>query len=129
MGELADEMKKFVDLFWYYVGAFGMFAVLLSGLAELGTQRGSLLSDLPFAAAILMTGLCMYYRPAAPKRVALFGLLTLLGSGLIGSLTGTEDAHALIPLLTTWMVGMLFAFLVVRFQLDRKLRAAIPHRS
>ncbi|KZN24944.1 hypothetical protein A4G99_10345 [Haladaptatus sp. R4] len=120
-------MGKFADLFWYYVGAGAVFTPLLFIGPGGGYDR--LLSDLPFAAAILTTGLCLYYRPAAPKRVALFGLLTLLGSGLIGSLTGTEDAYALIPLLTTWMVGTLFAFLVVRFKLDRKLRAAVPHRS
>ncbi|MCO8246834.1 MULTISPECIES: hypothetical protein [unclassified Haladaptatus] len=127
MGEFTEEMGKFADLFWYYVGAGAVFTPLL--FIESGGGYDSSLSDLPFAATILMTCLCLYYRPENPKRAALFGWLTLIGGGIVGSLTGTESIQPLAPTLAKWLVGMLFAFVVVRFELDRKLRAAIPHRS
>ncbi|WP_231185751.1 hypothetical protein [Haladaptatus sp. DYF46] len=127
MGEFADEMGKFADLFWYYVGAGAVFTPLL--FIESGRGYGSSLYDLSLGATILMTCLCLYCRPEKPKRVALFGLLTVLGISVLGILTGTEGVRAPDPTLAKWAAGMLFAFLVVRFQIDKKLRAAIPHRS
>lgn len=127
MGEFADEMGKFADLFWYYVGAGAVFTPLL--FIGPGGGYDSLLSDLPFAAAVLMTGLCLYYVPLhrnAPR--CSVGWHSSEG-GIVGSLTGTESIQPLAPTLAKWLVGTLFAFLVVRFKLDRKLRAAIPHRS
>ncbi len=123
MGEFADEMGKFTDLFWYFIGAGAVFTPLL--IIGPGGGPGSSLYDLSLGATILMTCLCLYYRPEKPRHVALFGWLTLIGGGIVGSLTGAESIQPLVPTLVKWLVGMLFAFLVVRFKLDRKLRSAI----
>lgn len=123
MGELAEEMGKFADLFWYYVGAGAVFTSLL--FIGPGGGYGSSLYDLSLGATILMTCLCLYYRPEKPKRVALFGWLTLIGTAVLGILTGTDGVRAPVPTLAKWVVAMLFAFLVVRFHLDRKIPAAV----
>ncbi|ODR81545.1 hypothetical protein BG842_04055 [Haladaptatus sp. W1] len=120
-------MGKFADLFWYYVGAGAVFTPLF--FIGPGGGYGRSLYDLSLGATILMTCLCLYYRPENPKRVALFGLFTVLGTTVLGILTGTDGVRALVPTLAKWVVAMLLAFLVVRFRIDKKLRAAIPHRS
>lgn len=122
-------MGKLEDAFWYFTGAGWIFTVPTFGIAYSGSRYFDHPYVLGFGATILTTWLCLSYRPAEPKRVALFGLLTLVGTAILGALTGTEGVRAPTPTLAKWVVGMLFAVLVVRFQLDKRIRSAIPYRS
>ncbi|GKZ15124.1 hypothetical protein [Haladaptatus sp. T7] len=122
-------MGTLTDPFWYYSGTGWALTVPTFGVVGIDSPYYDTLFFLGFGATLLMTCLCLYYRPEKPKRVALFGLLTILGTTVLGVLTGTEGVRALVPTLAKWVVAMLFAAAVVRFRIDKKLRAAIPHRS
>jgi hypothetical protein len=110
-------MGKLEDTFWYFGGVGWTLSAPLYGLVEIGDPRSGSIYNI----AAVATVLC--YRPEEPKRVALFGLLTIVGTTVLGILTGTEGIRALVPTLAKWVVAMLFAAVVVRFRLDHKIRA------
>jgi hypothetical protein len=116
-------MGKLEDTFWYFGGVGWTLSAPLYGLVEIGDPRSGSIYNIAAVATVLIICLCLCYRPEEPKRVALFGLLTIVGTTVLGILTGTEGIRALVPTLAKWVVAMLFAAVVVRFRLDHKIRA------
>ncbi len=103
---------------------------------QVGTVVGSvLLLTLPMSILAVFIDFAPYWLDAFVTYVpglvigvfvALFGWLTLIGGGIVGSLTGTKSVQPLVLTLAKWFVAMLFAFLIVRYQLDKNSARRYP---
>ncbi|WP_049969369.1 hypothetical protein [Haladaptatus cibarius] len=114
-------MGKFADTLWYYMGVAGVFAIPENHLLTSEHSFRTPLFIAELVTTILAVWLCLRYRPAEPKRVALFGLFTFVGFILLRDFTGTAELRAPLVTLIKWVTALLFAHLFSIQRIHRKI--------